>query len=150
MTSYPGAGAVVVTGGGSGIGAAVCRRLARDGLAVAVLDRDEEGARRVAGEVGGTALVADVANSAAVDAAIERTVEDHGGLRGLVNNAGVGNLKALTSYTDREFELIWRVNVAGTFHCLRAAAPHLRAGGGSVVNVASVSGLSPTPGEGPY
>jgi NAD(P)-dependent dehydrogenase (short-subunit alcohol dehydrogenase family) len=150
VTSYPGAGAVVVTGGGSGIGAAVCRRLARDGLAVAVLDRDPEGARHVAAEVGGLALVADVADSAAVDAAIARAAAEHGGLRGLVNNAGVGNLKPLTSYSDRELELIWKVNVSGTFHCLRAAAPLLQAGGGSIVNLASVSGLRPTRGEGPY
>ena len=151
MTSYPGAGAIVVTGAGSGIGAAICRRLASDGLSVAVLDRDEGAARRVAGEVGGLALVADVADSAAVDAAMARAAEGHGGLRGLVNNAGIGNLKPLTSYTDREFELIWKVNVAGTFNCLRAAAPLLQAGGGgSIVNVASVSGLRPTRGEGPY
>jgi NAD(P)-dependent dehydrogenase (short-subunit alcohol dehydrogenase family) len=151
VTSYPGAGAVVVTGGGSGIGAAVCHRLAADGLVVAVLDRDPDGADRVASEVGGLALVADVADSAAVDAAIARAADEHGGLRGLVNNAGVGNLKPLTSYSDRELELIWKVNVAGTFHCLRAAAPLLHAGGGgSIVNVASVSGLRPTRGEGPY
>jgi NAD(P)-dependent dehydrogenase (short-subunit alcohol dehydrogenase family) len=149
--TYPGAGGVIVTGGASGIGAAICRRLAADGLRVGVLDRDAGGAAEVAGQVGGIALVADVADSGAVDAAVERAADELGGLRGLVNNAGVGNLKSLTEYTDREFELIWRVNVSGVFHGIRAAAPRLLAtGGGAIVNLASVSGVRPTRGEGPY
>lgn len=145
-----GVGGAVVTGGASGIGAAVVRRLAADGIAVAVLDRDAEGAARVADEVGGLALVADVADSEALTAALERAAAELGGLRHLVNNAGVGNLKPLESYTDREVDLIWRVNVAGTFSGLRAAARLMRPAGGSIVNVASVSGVRPTRGEAPY
>jgi len=144
-------GAAVVTGGGSGIGAAVAQRLASAGARVAVLDRDAGAAHRVADEIGGLALVADVADSAAVDAALRSADRELGGLRSVVNNAGVGNLKALESYSDAEVELIWRVNVSGTYWGLRSAAPLLRAaGGGSVVNVASVSGVRPTRGEAPY
>jgi NAD(P)-dependent dehydrogenase (short-subunit alcohol dehydrogenase family) len=139
-----------VTGGASGIGEAVCRRLAADGIAVAVLDRNAQGAARVAEEIGGLALVADVGDSSALEAALEQAAEQLGGLRLLVNNAGVGNLKPLESYTDREVDLIWRVNVAGTFSGLRAAARLMRPGGGSIVNVASVSGVRPTRGEAPY
>ncbi len=148
---YPGSGGVIVTGGGSGSGAAICHRLADDGLRVAVLDRDDRSAARVAEEGGGLALLADVADSAAVDAAVEFAAEELGGLRGLVNNAGIGNLKSLTDYTDREFELIWKVNVSGVFHGIRAVAPRMAAtGGGAIVNLASVSGVRPTRGEGPY
>lgn len=148
---------VLVTGAASGIGAATARLLAARGARVAVLDRDGDGAQSVGAELGGVALVADVSDPAAVDAAVERAADELGGLTALVNNAGVGNLKALEDYTDRELDLIWRVNVSGTYHCLRAAAPHLRAAarrgaapGPAVVNVASVSGVRPTRGEAPY
>ena len=144
-------GGAVVTGGGSGIGAAVAHRLSAAGAQVGVLDRDGDAAQRVADEVGGLALVVDVADSAAFEDALRTADRELGGLRRLVNNAGVGNLKALEAYTDAEVDLIWRVNVSGTYWGLRAAAPLVRAaGGGSIVNVASVSGVRPTRGEAPY
>ena len=118
---------------------------------MAVLDRRAGAAEAVAEEVGGLALVADVADTVALEAALRTAHDQLGGLRGLVNNAGVGNLKRFENYTDAEVELIWRVNVTGVFAGIRAAAPLLRAaGGGAVVNVASVSGLRPTLGEAPY
>lgn len=148
---------VVVTGAASGIGEATAKLLAARGARVAVLDRDAPGAHSVAAQLDGLAVVADVADPVAVEAAFERVTAELGGLTALVNNAGVGNLKALEDYTDRELDLIWRVNVSGTYHCLRAAAPHLRAAATgsaapvpSVVNVASVSGVRPTRGEAPY
>lgn len=142
---------VVVTGGASGLGADLCRRLAADGSRVGVLDRDADGARAVADEVGGIALVANVADSEALDEQLRRAADELGGLRWLVNNAGIGNLKPIESYTDREFDLIWKVNVSGAFYGIRSAAPLIRAaGGGAIVNVASVSGVRPTRGEAPY
>ena len=106
----------------------------------------------VADEVGAAAvLVADVSDSAAVDAAFAEAAAAMGGVDGLFANAGVGLLKPLATYTDREFDRIMRVNLYGTFHCLRAVTPMLQAaGGGSVVTMASVSGVRPTLGEGPY
>lgn len=147
---------VVVTGGGSGIGAATCALLASHGVPVGVLDRNAEAAHRVAGQVGGTPLVADVRRRDQVDEAVDRAASTLGGIAGWVNNAGVGNLKPLEDYTEPEVDLIWGVNVTGTLHCLQAAVPHLRrhreATGrpAAVVNVASVSGVRPTMGEAPY
>lgn len=96
-------------------------------------------------------MVADVADSEALGEAIDALADEIGGLDGLVNNAGIGNLKPLIGYSDAEFDLLVRVNLHGTFFGIRAAVPHLVAtGSGSIVNVASVSGIRPTRGEAPY
>ena len=146
------AGTVVVTGGASGIGEATCRRLAAAGAGVVVIDRDREGAERVAGEIDGAAIGLDVADPVATGAAFAAVDELSGGhLRGLVNNAGVGNLKPLEAYSPAEVDLIWRVNFVGTYNCLRSAAALLRATpDAAVVNIASASGVRPTRGEAPY
>jgi len=142
---------VLVTGGGSGIGEAVCRQLAAGGASVAVLDRRPEGAEAVAAAVGGCWVIADVREPAAVGIALADAADRLGGLTGLVNNAGVGSLKRLESYTDADWSRLLGVNLTGAFHTIRAAAPLLRAsGGGAIVNVSSVSGMVPTRGEGPY
>ncbi len=142
-------GLAVVTGAASGIGEAIARRLSVAGADVALLDRDGDGARRVARELGALALVADVADRDALEAAIASATERLGPLRHLVNNAGVGNLKHLQDYSEREVDLIWKVNVSGVFWGLQAAARSMP-DGGSVLNVASVSGVRPTRGEAPY
>jgi NAD(P)-dependent dehydrogenase (short-subunit alcohol dehydrogenase family) len=141
----------IVTGGASGIGAATARAMAAEGARVAVVDRNGPGAEAVAAEVDGVALVADVARAEALSAAFEQAAEAMGGLTVVFNNAGVGSLKPLHTYTPAEFDLLVDVNFKGTFNGLAAAIPLLRAsGGGAVVNMASVSGLRPTRGEAPY
>ncbi|HRW36670.1 MAG TPA: SDR family NAD(P)-dependent oxidoreductase [Aquihabitans sp.] len=141
----------LVTGGGSGIGAATCRLVAGEGALVTVLDRDGDAAARVADEVGGRAVACDVRDAEAVDAAVREAAEAMGGLTDLVNNAGIGTAKPLLSYTDKEWALLIGVNLTGTFHGIRAAAPiMLEAGRGSIVNNASLTGLRPTRGEAPY
>ena len=142
----------VVTGGGSGIGAATCRRFAEEGARVAVLDVDAAAAGAVAGALHGVALGADVADAAAVGAAFERAAAALGGLDTVVNNAGTGNVLPLHDYPDEEWDRLLRVNLTGVFNGIRAAVPHLRAGGrtGVIVNVSSLSGLRPTRGEAPY
>ena len=132
---------VIVTGGGSGIGASTVAYLRERGAAVIVIDRKPAGAD----------VVADVADAEAVTEAFAEGAARLGGLTGVFNNAGIGNLKPLEGYSDAEFDMIVRVNLHGTFHGIRAAVPLLRAsGGGSIVNMASVSGVRPTRGEGPY
>jgi NAD(P)-dependent dehydrogenase (short-subunit alcohol dehydrogenase family) len=141
----------LVTGGGSGIGAAICRRLAAGGARVAVLDRDPATASAVAAEIDGVDLVADVADPDATTAAVQSAATRLGGLSILVANAGLGRSKPLHRYTDAEWSLVVRVNLDGTFHALRAAIPLLlEGGGGSVVTIGSLNGSRPLPGEGPY
>jgi NAD(P)-dependent dehydrogenase (short-subunit alcohol dehydrogenase family) len=138
----------IVTGGASGIGRAVCERFAAEGATVAIHDRDEAGARAVAATVGGHAFVVDVRDAAAVDRATAAAVEAMGGLTVLVTNAGASDL-SLTHETDpSRFERLVQINLQGTFHSMRAAIPHLLAGGGgTIVNNASGSATRPTYGE---
>ena len=142
----------VVTGGGSGIGAATCRRFADEGARVAVLDVRRRTAESVATAVGGVAVHADVADGAAVAAAFDQAASALGGLDTVVNNAGTGNVMPLHDYPDAEWDRLLAVNLTGVFHGTRAAVPHLRASGttGCIVNVSSLSGLRPTRGEAPY
>jgi NAD(P)-dependent dehydrogenase (short-subunit alcohol dehydrogenase family) len=141
----------LVTGGASGIGRACAERLARDGAAVAVLDRDGDGARAVAAEVNGRAYEVDVRDGDAVRAAFAAVVDDGGGLDILVNNAGVGDLRPLHTVDDRLWHRLVDVNLTGTFHAMAAAVPAMLAGGGgAIVNNASLSGLAPTRNEAAY
>lgn len=141
----------IVTGGGSGIGAATCRRFAEEGATVAVLDIDGEAAASVAGEVGGFATEVDVADSAALTRAFEGAAAEMGGLTTVFNNAGVGGLRHLHEYPDDEWRRLVDVNMTAVFAGIRAAVPLLRAsGGGSIVNCASQSAVRPTRGEAPY
>jgi NAD(P)-dependent dehydrogenase (short-subunit alcohol dehydrogenase family) len=142
---------VVVTGGGSGIGEAAARSMAAEGARVAVLDLDGDAARRVAGELEAVAIETNVADTDAMVASFALAADALGGLSAVFNNAGIGNLKPMHTYSEKEWDLLVDVNLKGTFNGMRAAVPHLRDnGGGSIVNMASVSGVMPTRGEAPY
>jgi NAD(P)-dependent dehydrogenase (short-subunit alcohol dehydrogenase family) len=144
----------LVTGGGSGIGRAVAERFADAGARVAVLDIDLAAAEATAGALGGPgglAVEGNVADSGSVEAAFEQAATQLGGLDIVVNNAGVGAVRALHRYSDEEWDRLVSVNLTGVFYGIRAGVVALRAsGGGSIVNVSSLSGLRPTRGEGPY
>jgi 3-oxoacyl-[acyl-carrier protein] reductase len=167
-----------VTGGGAGIGRAICRRLAADGARIAVLDVRLEAAQDTVRELGdGLALEADVSDSAAVDAVFERIVEEFGGVDILINNAGatgaahiarvaplaekqraeaaagkiVTPLHALVRITDEEWRRLFAIHVDGTFYCSRAAVRHMASrGSGVIINMASVCGIEGCTGHPHY
>jgi NAD(P)-dependent dehydrogenase (short-subunit alcohol dehydrogenase family) len=140
----------LVTGAGSGIGRATALELARSGAAVAVLDIDEAAATETTELIrknGGEALAVsvDIADESSVRAAVERTVAAYGGLDFAVNNAGVASHnRQLDEMTMDEFERVVRINLTGTFLCMKYELPLLK-GGGSIVNVASNGGLYAIP-----
>lgn len=136
-----------MTGGGSGIGRASCLRLGNEGAAVLVTDRDRETARATAEEIvatGGAATSAAVDVSGDVQAALPALVAEHlGEIDALVNNAGVGLAGTILETHDDDWRRLFSVNVDGVFRCTRAVLPGmLERHRGSIVNVASVAGIS--------
>jgi NAD(P)-dependent dehydrogenase (short-subunit alcohol dehydrogenase family) len=143
---------ILITGGASGIGRATAVLCAREGAAVAVLDRSADAANEVAAGIGGTAFVVDVADPASVNAAVEQAAAAMGGLDGVVNAAGIFSSEGLTDTSPELFNRIMTVNVTGTFLVIHAAERFLRAAAGAtVVNIGSGVGLKPTgPGSTAY
>ena len=135
----------LVTGGGTGIGAAVARRLAADGYAVAVTGRRPGPIEEVAGEIGGLAVVADVGVAADADSAVTETVARFGALDALVLNAGIGGEGSLLDLDPAVFESVFRTNVLGALLVARAAMPHLLEQRGAVVTIGSVAGMRAAP-----
>ncbi len=153
MRRYEGR-AVLVTGGGSGIGEACCIRLASEGAKVAVLDVDRARAEAVAAGLGRDAIAiqVDVSDSAAVEAAIAEVVRRLGPLRLAVNNAGIGGARLPPEQTPNDqWERTIAVNLSGAFYCMRSEHPHLlAAGGGAIVNTASVLSVVASPANPAY
>jgi NAD(P)-dependent dehydrogenase (short-subunit alcohol dehydrogenase family) len=134
----------LVTGGGRGIGRATVIRLAAEGAAVAVMARTAEQCEQTARDAGSRALAVpcDVRDADACATALERVREELGRVDLLVHAAGISPIrKRAEQHQPAEFEEILRVNAAGAFNVLQAAAPQLLDGGGSAVLVASVLGL---------
>lgn len=147
----------LVTGGSRGIGAAVCRRLAADGAAVAINYRSSEGpAKELAREIeaaGGRAVAVhgDVADAAQAEEMVRQVIEDLGDLHILVNNAGVAQDSLIYNMEMGDWLDVMRVNFGGVFHCTKAALPHFMGkGAGVIVNVSSVMGERGWIGESNY
>jgi 3-oxoacyl-[acyl-carrier protein] reductase len=164
----------LITGAGSGLGAAFARRLAADGALVVVADISAEAASAVATEIGGDSAVFDVCDPVAFDEAVDKAAERHGGLHIMVNNAGIapvpdrsrlertvanaiaraeGRLDEMVppdttlALSDADWDRMIRVHLYGTFHGTRAALRHMTpARRGSIVNISSVLGLRPVAG----
>lgn len=137
--------AALVTGGGTGIGAAVARRLAADGYSVAVTGRRPGPIEEVAEEIGGLAVVADVGVGSDADRAVAETVARFGSLDALVLNAGIGGEGSLLDLDPEVFERVFRTNVFGALLVARAAMPQLLEQRGSVVTIGSVAGMRAAP-----
>lgn len=143
----------IVTGGASGFGAAIARRLGADGAAVMVADLNGEGAQRMADELAGAgvsarSIVCDVAGEAAYRTLVETTRTEFGRLDIVVNNAGTTHRnKPALEVTEAEFDRVFRVNLKSLFWSARFALPVMVAQGqGVMINVASTTGVRPGPG----
>ena len=131
----------LVTGGGSGIGEAVVRRLADEGAAVTVMDRDADAAAAVAGDIPrGVPVAGDVVDPAASERAVARAVSEFGGLHIGANVAGVsGPIVPTQDYSIEDWRAVLSVNLDGVYFSLRAELRHMLVnGGGSIINMASI------------
>jgi NAD(P)-dependent dehydrogenase (short-subunit alcohol dehydrogenase family) len=168
----------MITGGGSGLGAAFARRLARDEARVIVCDVDERRAMAVALEIKGAAEVFDVTDSEAFDREVDNVMERHGRLDVMINNAGIAPppdparfqramanqmlrlegrigemepLDGLVDLTDDQFDRMIRTNLYGAFYGTRAAVRHMTPQrSGSIINISSILGLHPSGGAPDY
>lgn len=154
--------AAIVTGGASGLGAQTARELAKRGAKVAVFDRNAEGAKAVAAEIGGIGVGCDITSSESVIAALQAAREAHGPARILMNIAGIGTAKRLigkdgTPMPLEDFRRVIEVNLIGTFNVTRLAVaemvklePLTDGERGVVINTASVAAFDGQIGQEAY
>jgi 3-oxoacyl-[acyl-carrier protein] reductase len=148
-----------VTGGSRGIGAAICKRLARDGLHVVAVARSADKLQQVVDEIkaeGGSAepLSVDIADSKALADAIEKITDAHGRLDVLVNNAGITRDGLLLRMDDEDWDAVINTNLKSAFVAIRSAArPMMRikgSTGGRIINISSVAGVAGNAGQANY
>jgi NAD(P)-dependent dehydrogenase (short-subunit alcohol dehydrogenase family) len=153
--------AAIVTGGGSGLGAATAHALAEAGAKVAVLDINEDGARKVAGEIGGAAIRCDVSDAQSGEAAIAKARAAHGPARILINCAGIGIGVRIVGRNGPhpldQFMRVINVNLVGSFNLMRLAAadmqklePLAEGERGVIISTASVAAYEGQIGQAAY
>lgn len=145
----------VVTGGGQGIGEAICRRLAGAGAKVGVFDMNAENAQRVAREIGGVPMVGDLTREADLERVFHEVVRLAGPVDILVNNAGVASRKGrdvpIWESVREDWEFVLNINVTGLVLCCKAVLPGMiERKYGRIVNIASIAGKEGNPKMGPY
>jgi NAD(P)-dependent dehydrogenase (short-subunit alcohol dehydrogenase family) len=155
MTASPSGRVAIVTGGGSGIGAACAKSLARSGIHVVIADRSLAAAGAICKELetGGAALEVDVADEASCQRMIEATMKQFGRLDSAVNNAGLGNpdRSRVAELTFDKWRNLMSVNLDGVFLSMKAEIPAMiGGGGGSIINVSSVMGTVAVSGAAAY
>jgi 2-hydroxycyclohexanecarboxyl-CoA dehydrogenase len=138
----------LVTGGASGIGAAIARRLAAEGAEVTIGDLNLEGATEVAGEISGLSIELDVTDLGSAQAAVDSAGPP---IDILVNNAGTDEFGFFTQTTPEQWEKVIAVNLTGVLNCTYAALPGMQeAGYGRIVNIASEAGRVGSKGSAVY
>ena len=140
----------IVTGAGSGFGEGIAKLYAQEGAKVVLADINEEGAQRVAGEIGANALAikTDVSVRADIDRAVAMCIDSFGGLDIMVNNAAITQKNQPLLDTDEAtFDRMFNVNVKSIYHMAQAVVPVMRKkGSGVILNIGSVAGIRPRPG----
>lgn len=138
---------ILVIGAATGIGRAVAAAALAEGAAVVIADRDEDAGRRTAAELGCQFLACDVSNEASMTSLFDGAIARLGGLDGLVNNAGLQRAGPLVTSTVADWDALMAVNARGVYLATRLSIPHLKAaGGGSIVNTASLAAKRGGPG----
>ena len=146
----------IITGAATGIGRATALLFAKEGASVVVADINEDDAQRTVADIedkGGSArfVQTDVSEAEGVQALMERSAEEMGGIDVIVNNAGAQRSGAVTEFEESEWDLLMRVNPRSCFLGAKYGVPYLRErGGGSIVNVSSLAGLKGGPGMTAY
>lgn len=151
----------LITGGGSGLGAATARLLAQNGAKIVAVDVNEEAGREVASEVSGLFIRADVSSEAEVQTAVQGAVQEYGGLHGVVNCAGIGSAARVIGkngpFPLDVFERTIRINLIGTFNVIRLGAAVIAemeasedGERGVIVNTASVAAFEGQIGQAAY
>lgn len=142
---------VIITGGARGMGAATARRCAAAGARVVVTDVLVEEGEATAKEVEGRFIAHDVTSEEAWAGVTGQVTAEFGRIDGLVNNAGIATSRLLEEHTLEEFERVLKVNLVGVFLGMKAVLGPMRSGGGgAIVNLSSVAGLTALPGTGGY
>jgi NAD(P)-dependent dehydrogenase (short-subunit alcohol dehydrogenase family) len=135
----------VITGAGTGIGRAIALSFTREGAKVALVGRRKDLLKAVAEEAGGSTLVlaGDVSQRRDIDRILAETAAHFGGVNVLVNNAGILHIGTAEEITEEQWDETFNINVRGLWLLSRSVLPHMRkAGGGSIINVASVLGIN--------
>lgn len=146
----------IVTGGGSGIGEAICRAYAKEGATVAVADLNQEGAERVASEIaasGGSvsAFQVDITNSSEIREMVAAVLADHERIDVLVNNAGARIIKGFMQHTEDDWNKMLQINLTGPFLCAQAVVPNMvENGGGVIINLCSIASFMGRPNRCAY
>lgn len=140
---------IIVTGGGSGFGAAMARRFTKEGAKVLVADINGDAAAKVTRDIGAAAVpfTVDVSNGAQVKAMVEKAISTFGDVDTIVNNAGYTHRNMpMLDVDEATFDRVFAVNVKALYWSAQAVVPHFRRrGGGNILNVGSVAGIRPRP-----
>jgi len=132
----------VITGAGSGLGAATARRFHRDGWTLVLGDLRPEGLAEIAAELQATAVACDVSDEAQVQALVQTAIDRHGRLDCMINNAGIlGALGPIGQTEAQDFNRVLDIMVSGVFYGTKHAANAMGTDGGSILNTASIAGI---------
>ncbi|MFW6321464.1 MAG: SDR family NAD(P)-dependent oxidoreductase [Halohasta sp.] len=131
----------IVTGGSEGIGKAIAEEFLEQGASVVIANRSADKGQQAADELGCSFIQCDVSSYDAVTDLVDRTVDEHGGLDIMVNNAGIGMIGTVETTSIDDWQQLLEVNLNGVIYGTRAAMPYLMESSGCVLNVASVFGL---------